>query len=470
MVGTGTFWAGNIRAFDRVVGKDGKEAIVASVTDNTHIVLMRPWQGTTQATDVYEIWLSPDEIFLQTLTRAIFETLASSALTGIGGLTPAANTMPYFDAGNAAALATLTTFARSILDDADASSVLTTLGVSTFVKTLLDDAAATNFLTTLGFSTFFKTLIDDADASTVLSTLGVSTFAKTILDDADGPAVLTTLGFSTYFKTLVAAASSTALTALLGVREVLTVNRTYYVRTDGSDSNNGLANTAGGAFLTVQKAIDVAVTLDLGIYAVTIQVGAGTWTAGIVPKSYVGIGPITLQGDTTTPANVTISRTSANCFDASNVRGKWAITGFKVIAATSGYGISAIASQIDVGVMDFGACATAHLNVEQGSIVTFLNNYTISGGSTRHWFVTTGALIQCAGKTITLTGTPALSSGFLIASRGGGALISGNTFTGSATGSRYVITFNAWADVAGGGASYLPGNAAGSVANGGVYA
>lgn len=43
-------------------------------------------------------------------------------------------------------------------------------------------------------SSFIQTLLDDADASAALSTLGVSTFIKTLLDDADAATARATLG------------------------------------------------------------------------------------------------------------------------------------------------------------------------------------------------------------------------------------------------------------------------------------
>lgn len=45
----------------------------------------------------------------------------------------------------------------------------------------------------------------------------------------------------------------------------------------GADTNTGLANNAANAFLTVQKALDVALMLDLGIFKVTIQVASGVY-------------------------------------------------------------------------------------------------------------------------------------------------------------------------------------------------
>ena len=113
-------------------------------------------------------------------------------------------------------------------------------------------------------------------------------------------------------------------------REKLLSDRTYYVRTDGSDNNSGLSNDSGGAFLTIQKAVDVITLLDLGGYAITIQVANGTYTDGVFLYSVFG-GSATLVGDVTTPSNVIISTTSADALSATNLgfANSWTIKGFK---------------------------------------------------------------------------------------------------------------------------------------------
>ena len=57
--------------------------------------------------------------------------LLKAPLTAINGLTPAADRIAYYTSASAGALATLTSFARTLLDDADAATARTTLGLGT---------------------------------------------------------------------------------------------------------------------------------------------------------------------------------------------------------------------------------------------------------------------------------------------------------------------------------------------------
>jgi hypothetical protein len=72
-----------------------------------------------------------------------------------------------------------------------------------------------------------------------------------------------------------------------------------------------------------------------------------------------------------------------------------------------------------------------------------------------------------AAKTITLTGTPAFNQ-FVYGSRIGLLQVCLATFSGSATGMRYLIDTNS-VIFTNAGATFLPGNAAGTLLSGGQY-
>lgn len=256
-------------------------------------------------------------------------------------------------------------------------------------------------------------------------------------------------------------------------REILSANRTYYVRTDGSDSNTGLVDSAGGAFLTIQKAIDTVAALDLSTFDVTIQVGAGTYTATNALKTLIGAGEVTILGDATTPGNVIISTTSADCFSASNIAGRWKLNGLKLTTTTGGLSINVQGPTVSLDFLniEFGAAPGGHISAAFGAYIAIQGNYSITGNAPRHISATNLAVVAArASLTCTLTGTPAFSVVFANAARLGNIEANIITYAGSATGTRYAVIGNAAINTGGGGANFFPGNAAGSTTPDGEYA
>lgn len=257
---------------------------------------------------------------------------------------------------------------------------------------------------------------------------------------------------------------STFPAGIAGVREQLAADRTYYVDPAGSDANDGLS--AGAPFATVQKAVDEACRLDCSIHDVTIRLADGIYggQAVSITRPLLGGGTLSFVGDEATPANVVVPGFS--------VRAGWvSIGGMKIATGTDW--INSILVQngavVTTGALEFGAIGAnaCHISVASGGIVTIGADYAISGGAARH-LLARGGTIDASSRTVTLTGTPAFTS-FAFSSGCGSINLWNPTFAGAATGQRYVIDTNGVLNTYGKPADFLPGDAAGTATNGGVY-
>ena len=79
-----------------------------------------------------------------------------------------------------------------------------------------------------------------------------------------------------------------------------------------------------------------------------------------------------------------------------------------------------------------------------------------------------GCSAECAGQTVTLIGQPAFSASFMNVETCASIYYGGQTFVGTATGTRYTLSSNGVLNTNGGGTTYLPGNSAGSGTNSGT--
>jgi hypothetical protein len=203
--------------------------------------------------------------------------------------------------------------------------------------------------------------------------------------------------------------------------------------------------------------------------------GTYTITTGTILKSGLGDGKVILEGNTTTPANVIL--TTASDLSASSALlyayGQASIHEIKGIRFTGTgsssfrqYAIFSRANSIvEYNTCEFGSLAgtfSQHIRADTDGKVFATGNYSIIGGCDAHLVATISGKIFCQLLTITLTGTPAFSTGFAVATRKSIILVNGNTFSGSATGKRYDCRELSEIFVNGAGLTYLPGNASGT--------
>ncbi len=270
----------------------------------------------------------------------------------------------------------------------------------------------------------------------------------------------------------------TAITSLVrsgyqgATRVRLTANTNFYVNAStGNDSNNGL--TSGTAWATLQNAYDVVrKNYDLSGFVATINVASGTYAALNAQGPCVG---------TTAPASVIFSGSGATvststgsaCFSA-QTGAQYSVSGFTVVCSTNGgSGIAAVGggSILSLGAsMVFGACSGSHMLASGGGQILGTANYSITGSAGAHMNAANGGAVSVGSSlSVTLTGTPTFSTAFALATGLSQINSGGNTYTGSANGTRYNVASNAMVNTASGGSSYFPGGAAGITGTGGIY-
>lgn len=261
-----------------------------------------------------------------------------------------------------------------------------------------------------------------------------------------------------------------------GVRETLSTDRHYYVRNDGNDANNGLNDTPIDAFATIQHAIDIVAALDLASFTVTLHIGPGVYDEAVRLKSYVGAGPVTLVGDTNTPANVTIYAASGYAMTADAVLGAWHVSGF-TLSSASGCIYANAGSSLIISDLALDSAGT-HYYVRGGANLNVPGNQAkfeiIQATCTRHAYTNLpGSTIAVYNADYTFpAGGLHCSDAFCVAIRATMINMGAVSFDANAaasTGKRYRVTENGIVSTLGGGATFLPGDQDGLIESSGVY-
>ena len=119
---------------------------------------------------------------------------ADTELTALAGLTSAADQAPYFTGAGTASTMTVTTFGRSLIDDADAATARGTLGLGTAATSAATAfQAADTELTALASTTSAANALPYYTGAGTATTTTLSAFGRSLIDDADAAAGRTTL-------------------------------------------------------------------------------------------------------------------------------------------------------------------------------------------------------------------------------------------------------------------------------------
>lgn len=252
------------------------------------------------------------------------------------------------------------------------------------------------------------------------------------------------------------------------LRKAPTGTLTLWVRSDGNDANDGSANDAAHAFLTIAGAVTYANSnYNASGAAFTLRFGLAGSYAGY---AFVGVaGAFTILGDTANPQNYIL--TSALSSVASNVT----VTG--CTSTATGYQMSASSGgTLNINTCRYaGAGATYCIAAELNGSVMLTGVITFACNASAALYANGGAIGGVAGATtLAWTTNVTYSWAAAVSYHSGGVLILQSVSVSvsggvTVTGNRYEANINGDIYVAGAGVNFLPGTVAGTTANGGQY-
>jgi hypothetical protein len=256
---------------------------------------------------------------------------------------------------------------------------------------------------------------------------------------------------------------------------------TFYVRNDGNDANNGSANNAANAFLTLQGCYNyLASTLDFGGQNVLIQIGlAGTYTGALnITQPWGGGGNVTLDGGGNVIAvasgtAVIVNATLPGSLTVQNAR--FIPTGPANHIGHGGYGRLTLGAGVEFGNAQGGDHIEA---IGAGAYVYVTGGYTVSGSHRFNLYAALGGTINMytgVAQTVNVTASYTMGSGgaWAYTETGGRIQAIWNfiTYTLGAnvvTGQKYSSNTNGLILTQGGGVNFFPGTVAGVGTNSGV--
>lgn len=252
-------------------------------------------------------------------------------------------------------------------------------------------------------------------------------------------------------------------------RRSLRANLTIYINDAiGNDNNDGSANTAGGAFKTIQGAIDrIAGIYDTGSFTITLKCAAGTYDNTIFQTTRSL--NLVLVGEPTDPSLVKINCPGGSAGVVAKEGCSVAVDGVELIGTGNGLDANNNGT-IRYQNVHFSNTGT-HVTANYASSATQTGPCVVKAASApQHIFAGVTSSILTAFQTLTFADPVTWGVGFAVTG-GGQAIVNGMTYfsVGNASGPRYFSNALGMIYVAGGGPNILPGSTAGSVALGGVY-